>query len=621
MANDKRGWQQLQKLKQLQNINFDRKKLSKRVKKAEGATMRHAHKFIVGRLDNMRDVRRHILGWLTLVGVMIAIVALQLMWFQQSYRTTTAATGGTYAEASLGPIDTLNPLYAATNAEVAAGHLLFSSLYTYDESGHLRSDLAKSVQMDTTGTIYTVKIRPDAVWHDGRRVHANDVAFTVNLIKNPSTRSPLRSNWQDVMVKALDDTTLQFQLPASYAAFSHALTFAILPEHILGKVEPSAIRENVFSRAPVGSGPFSFRLLQNVGTTAHRAVHMSAFEGYYKGMPLINRFEVHAFNEQGDIVKAIKTGQVNAAADLSSSHLTQVDTKNYTVVSRPVNAGVYALLNVDKPILKDKVVRQALQLATDPQVIRKGLEVKIPSAEHPKDRSRDRLLTKPALDLPFVKGQLSGADIPVRPQYNIVRAGELLDSAGWKMSGGLRKNDAGQLLSLNVATTKNSGYEKSLEILVGQWRQLGITINTNVVDTNDPSSNFVQNVLQPRSYDVLLYELAIGADPDVYAYWHSSQANQNGYNFSNYKNDTADAALASARTRVETDLRNVKYKAFAKQWLDDVPAIGLYQSVAEYVASRKAQTVNADTQLVSSNDRYASILYWSVNQESVYKTP
>lgn len=615
MADDKRGWQQLQKL------NFDRKKLSKRVKKAEGATMRHAHKFIVGRLDNMRDVRRHILGWLLLVGVMIVIVGIQLMWFQQSYRTTTAASGGTYAEASLGPIDTLNPLYAVSNAEVAAGHLLFSALYTYDESGHLRADLAESVQMDPTGTVYTVKIRSDAVWHDGTRVNANDVAFTVNLIKNPSTRSPLRSNWQDVMVKAIDDTTIQFELPASYAAFSHALTFAVLPQHILGKVEPSTIRENVFSRSPVGSGPFSFRLLQNVGTTAHRAVHMTAFEDYYKGTPLINRFEVHAFNERSDIVKAIKTGQVNAAADLSSADLNQVDTKNYAVVSRPVNAGVYALLNVDSPILKEKGIRQALQLATDSEAIRKGLEVKIPSTDHPKDRSRDRVLAKPALDLPFVRGQLTGADIPARPAFDITRAGQLLDSVGWKMMGTVRKNDAGQVLTLNVATTKNSGYEKSLEILVGQWRQLGITINTNIVDTNDPSSNFVQNVLQPRSYDVLLYELAIGADPDVYAYWHSSQANQNGYNFSNYKNATADAALASARSRVESDLRNAKYKSFANQWIDDVPAIGLYQSVAEYVASRKAQTVNGDTTLVSSNDRYANVLYWSVNQEPVYKTP
>jgi peptide/nickel transport system substrate-binding protein len=617
MADDKRGWRNLQKL------NFDRKKLSKRVKKAEGATMRHAHKFIVGRLDNMRDVRRHIIGWLVLVGVMIMIVGVQLVWFQQSYRTQAPASGGTYAEASLGSIDTLNPLYAASNAEVATSHLLFSSLYTYDKSGNLRGDLADHIEIDATGTIYTVKIRSDAVWHDGGRLNANDVAFTVNLIKNPATRSPLRSNWQDVTVKALDESTIQFQLPAAYAAFAHALTFAVLPEHILGKVEPSTIRENVFSRSPVGSGPFSFKLLQTESATSNRAVHMSAFEDYYKGTPLINRFEVHAFSEQDDIVKALKTGQVNAAADLSAMKITQVDTKNYTVVSRPVNGGVYALLNVDSPTLKDKVVRQALQLATDTDAIRKAMEERIPSVEYPKDASRDRILRKPALDLPFVQGQLVGDGIPAKPAVDIKRAGELLDSVGWKMVGGIRKNDAGQPLTLNLATTKNADYEKSLEILVGQWRQLGVAINTNVVDTNDPASNFVQNVLQPRSYDVLLYELAIGVDPDVYAYWHSSQAGagSNGYNFSNYKNATADAALASARTRVEPNLRNVKYIAFAKQWMDDVPAIGLYQSVAEYVAVKQAKAISPDTVLVSSNDRYANILYWSVNQESVYKTP
>jgi peptide/nickel transport system substrate-binding protein len=160
-----------------------------------------------------------------------------------------------------------------------------------------------------------------------------------------------------------------------------------------------------------------------------------------------------------------------------------------------------------------------------------------------------------------------------------------------------------------------------LRFFIGQWRQLGITINTNIVDTNDRSSNFVQNVLQPRNYDVLLYELNIGADPDVYAYWHSSQANQNGFNFSNYKNSAADASLTSARSRVEPELRNVKYKAFAKQWIDDVPAIGLYQSVAEYVASKKVQSIKSNTTLVSADDRYANVLYWSVNEASVYKTP
>jgi peptide/nickel transport system substrate-binding protein len=119
----------------------------------------------------------------------------------------------------------------------------------------------------------------------------------------------------------------------------------------------------------------------------------------------------------------------------------------------------------------------------------------------------------------------------------------------------------------------------------------------------------------------LLYELFIGADPDVYAYWHSSQVGMSGYNFSNYINKTADAALASSRSRLEPELRNAKYKAFARQWLDDAPAIGLYQPVTEYIFNKHVRSIDPKTTLVSSQDRYANILYWSVGQESVYKTP
>ena len=345
MADEKRGWKQLQKL------TIDSKKLSKRVKKAEGATMRHAHKFIVGRLDSMRDVRRHIIGWLLLVGVMIAVVGLQLVWFKQSYQTTAATSGGTYAEASIGPIETLNPLYAATSAEISASRLLFSSLYSYDETGHLQGDLAKSLTLDDTGTVYTITIRPDAKWHDGRKLNANDVAFTINLIKNPAARSPLRANWQDVQVSAVDETTLQFRLPAAYAAFEHALTFSVLPSHILSSVDPSTIRENVFSRSPVGSGPFSFRLFQTVDSSGHKVVHMTASDTYYHGEPLINRFEIHAYDDQESIAKALKTGQVNAAADLSGVETMQIDHRNYNTTIRPINGGVYALLNVDSPVL------------------------------------------------------------------------------------------------------------------------------------------------------------------------------------------------------------------------------------------------------------------------------
>jgi peptide/nickel transport system substrate-binding protein len=591
--------------KQFRELTLDRRRLSKGVKRAEGATVRHAHKFIVTRLDNIRSVRRHIIGWLLLVGIMILAVGAQFMWFQQSYQTVAAARGGTYAEASLGPIDTLNPLYAASSAEITASRLLFSSLYNYDSTGHLRGDLAERVDIDQTQMIYTVTLRSDATWHDGSRLTAEDVAFTVNLIKNSETRSSLRVNWQDVNVKALNDTTVQFQLPAVYASFPNALTFAVLPKHVLGSVAPGAVRENTFSNAPIGSGPFSFRLLQTASDAnrKHKIVHMTAYNAYYGGAAMLSRFEVHAYENQEAILRALRTGEVSAAADLTGVDVSRIDTHNYDIVNKPINSGVYALFNVDAPLLKERAVRQALELATNTRTIRAGLSLPVLP-----------------LDLPFISGQLTGDDIPHPAAYDVARAGAVLDEAGWLVKDGVRtKGD--QKLELTIATTKNSQYEKVLAVLASQWQAIGVTINTNVVNTADPSTNFVQNILQARNYDVLLYELFIGADPDVYAYWHSSQIGMRGYNLSNYANGVSDAALASARSRLEPDLRNAKYKSFAKQWIEDVPAIGLYQPIVEYVSNNHVHSVDPFARQISSYDRFSNILDWSVNQKPVYKTP
>jgi len=264
---------------------------------------------------------------------------------------------------------------------------------------------------------------------------------------------------------------------------------------------------------------------------------------------------------------------------------------------------VFALFNTSSPLM-DKNVRKALQVGTNTAAIREAI-------------SEENV---PALDLPFIQGQLTGEGIPQAPAFDTQRAGQLLDEAGWVITDGVRVKD-GRKLEITVATTKSSQYEETLEVLAGQWRTLGISVLTNIVDINDPSVNFVQNILQPRNYDVLLYELSIGADPDIYAYWHSSQISTRGYNFSNYANGVADDALSSARSRLEPNLRNAKYKAFAQQWLEDAPAIGLYQAVSEYAYNKHVRSIDPATHFVTPYDRFVNVLRWSVNERPVYKTP
>lgn len=598
MENDKQGgWNKFS------NVGFDRKAVLRRLKKAELSSTRHARRFLLDRLENAKLVRREIAIWAVLMGLMIAGMGMQFALSQRGYMVAAPKVGGTYSEASLGPLSTLNPLYASSSSETTLARLVFSSLYNYDSSGSLRRDLASKITTENDGTIYRVGLRRDAVWHDGEKLTAKDVVFTVNLIKNPATRSPLRINWVDVAVRAIDDYTVEFKLPAAYAAFPHSLTFPVLPVHILATINAGAMRESTFSRSPVGSGPFEFKLIQRSDAVMnHEVVHLVANNNYYNGRPRLDQFEVYVYKSQDDIRTAIQGREVNGAVDITNVSSDDIGT-TYTVTPAPVASGVYAIFNNRNDTLSDATVRKALQIGTDTREVREAAGGQV----------------KPLL-LPYISGQVAGSEKLQAPAYNTAQAAIMLDSAGWKLNGTVRYKDNKPLM-LTITTTKDLQYMRTAEDLAKQWRALGFQITVNSMDTASVSAGFVQNVLQARNFDVLVYELAIGADPDVYAYWHSSQIGSSGYNFASYSNRNADATLASARTRTEINLRNAKYIAFAQQWLDDAPSLALYQSVVEYVSDKNTVSLSASSNLVLPTDRFADVNYWSVESGMVYKTP
>ena len=590
------------KWRQVPKVSLSSRDLTRRMKKVETATVKHARRFVFKRWDNFREVRSRIALWSLLIGILIGSTGLQFWWYQNEYRTQAAAQGGTYAEAVLGPLETLNPIFAQSSAEEAASELLFSRLVTYDEKGTINYDLASSMKVGEDQKTYTVTIRPDARWSDGMYVRARDVVFTVNLIKNPATRSTL-TGWHDVKAVEIDDQTVQFQLPAIYAPFPHALrSLPILPEHILRNIEASQVRENNFSTKPVGTGPFTLRLLQGQDTAStQKIVHLVKNDSYYRGAPKLDRIQLHVYDTTDAILKALSTSEVNAASDLAVTEAARVNSNRYTVENNPVNSGVFAMLNTSSPVLSDVNVRKALQVGTDTAAVRQAISPNLP-----------------ALHLPFTNDQVTGK-VPGPPKYNQAEATRLLDKAGWKIDGSTRKKD-GVPLTLTLVTTKNPDFEKALEVLTKQWQELGITVTTSIVDPNDVSQNVAQEILRPRRFDVLLYQLTIGGDPDVYAYWHSSQAS-GGFNFANYRSGVSDDALSSARIRLEPDLRNAKYITFAKQWLSDAPGIGLYQSTAQYVHTDNVHNTVRDSVLNTAADRYHTVQYWGVGTMNVFKTP
>ena len=579
------------------------KRLALRVKHAEGATQRHASRFILRRIENVRLVMTEIMIWLAAIALLIAGLGIQYSWNSQGSKKDGAKSGGVYVEGVIGNISTLNPLLAASEPEQAVSRLLFSSLYNYDVTGALHTDLAESMTVKDD-KVYTIKLR-NAAWHDGKKLTAEDVVYTINLIKNPQVRSPLRVNWLDISARAIDDSTVEFMLPAVYAGFSHALTFPVIPKHILQTVSPSSMREADFSSNPVGSGPFAVKRVQtSESTSSTDVVRMEPNTKYYGAISTLSRLELRAYGNESLLVKAVNSGEVSAASGLSLSAADNIKSKQYSTKHWLLNKGVYLLMNNRSQTLQDARVRQALRYATDTSSIRATVGDNVAR-----------------LDTPILQSQIA-QKLPAAPDYNLDKAKALLKEAGWTYNQGQWKGKDGRPLA--VAVTTSSGrdeYKKIVDALKQQWSKLGVDVQLREIDTSSTTTSFVQSVLQPRDYDALLYELELGADPDVFAYWHSSQASASGYNFANYSNRTVDNDLVGGRSRTNSALRAAKYIQFVNQWLNDAPAIGLYQSVGSYVLNNGASIAEPRGSLNTMNDRYADVTTWSTGKASVYKTP
>lgn len=584
-------------------MRSSQKELGRRVKKIEKSTLRHAHRFVMARLGRLARVRRQVMGWAVLVLLLLVVSVVQLVSARQAYTTTVPGEGGSFAEGVLGPLETLNPLFARSSAEKSAARLLFAGLYRYDRDGHVARDLAESLTVNEAETEYTVRLRQDATWSDGAPVTAKDIIFTVETLKNPDARTEV-SGWEAITALQVDSHTVTFRLPNAYAPFLHALTFPIVPQHTLHGVAPSELREHAFSRAPVTSGPFALRLLQQVGDVGDKKIaHLVANPRYVHGAPKLERFQLHVYPTRDAIVRALRISEISATPELAFSQLPDALRQVYQHQAYPLHDGVYALFNTNSPVLSSVALRQALVQSVDVSSLRRQLAQ-----------------TSWPLVGPLLHQQLQAIPDGV-PVTDSEAARQLLDNAGWRLIDGVRRKD-GHPLELSMVTLKGRDYEAAAHYLAGVWRrELGIKSDIQVVDPQDPAQNVHQSILQPRNFDVLIYEMVLGGDPDGFAYWHSSSASRSGLNFANYNSAVADDALSSGRAKRDPQQRDRRYQAFVRRWWQDAPAIALYQPGLDYIQSKSVRTMSSDTILVSPTDRYAEVTSWTSQQKSVYKTP
>lgn len=549
----------------------------------------HLQKNLISKLGEVSNIRILVLEWSLLVSVLFLLSLAQSFWFGESYAENGYMSGGTYTEATLGKVSSLNPLFASTSSEKALSRLLFATISEVDYSGNPGLGLASSIHSSENGKVWTIRLRDNLKWSDGEPITNSDVIFTVNTIKNPVVSSVYDSAFTNVQVTENEDGTITFTLPSAYSDFISALDVPVLPSHILGNVTPKNLVEDDFSITPVTSGAFAFNATQSSQGGKDAVFYLSANQNYYRGKPLLDSFAVHTFNTRDEIINAVNSGAVTATAELDESDKDMVAASNFEQKNSSLNSGAFMFFNLSRNVLGNVDTRAA---------IREGINM---------ENIRSVAAENAPLDYPILKSQVNLAEYPTIPAHNAEVAKQKLADLF-----------AGELPTLNLATINTGMLPLVTEQIANELRGLGFGVEVSKYDENQ---DFINTVIAKRNYDILVYEVDLGAGADILPYYHSSQATSSGLNLSNYRNAMVDDLLLGARDTTDEVLRNKKYTNFLTYWVDDVPAIGLYQGNLTYYYNRNVQTYSDTLHLTTALDRYHDVNSWGTNITTKQKTP
>ena len=222
----------------------------------------HIKENIFERVSHIRNIRLLIFEWSLLVTALIMFSVAQAFWSSGSYEENTFVAGGTYIEATVGRVNSMNPLFATTSSEKTLSRLMFATLISNDYSGNPGVGLANKIRSSEDGKVWTVKLRDNLYWSDGKPITNEDVLYTLELIQNPAVNSIYDSNLSNVKFSETETGEIVFNLNYPYADFASALEIPIVPKHELEDADYKTLVEDSFSNEPVTSGAFSFNALQ-----------------------------------------------------------------------------------------------------------------------------------------------------------------------------------------------------------------------------------------------------------------------------------------------------------------------------------------------------------------------
>jgi len=183
--------------------------------------------------------------------------------------------------------------------------LMMDRLVRIGEGGAIYPELAETWEMSEDGKVWIFKLR-NATFHDGSKLTAEDVAFTINYLRDkiPEYRSHL---YLVEKAEALDDRTVKITLSKPWTNFLWNLAVInILPKKVWEKVDKPL--EYVSADSTLGSGPFIFKSFDK----ASGELVFEANENYWRGKPKVDKLVFKIFTNDQAMLMALLKGEIYA---------------------------------------------------------------------------------------------------------------------------------------------------------------------------------------------------------------------------------------------------------------------------------------------------------------------
>lgn len=479
--------------------------------------------------------------------------------------------------------------------------IIFSGLVKYDAERNIAMDVAREYQISDDKKTYIFKLREDVFFHNGEKLTADDVVFTIQMIQNPEYKSPLSQNFQGVRIEKINDFEVKLELIQPYTPFINNLTVGILPKHIWENIEPKNAALAEFNLKPVGNGPYKFGFLKKDKVGKIKAITLEKYEKFHLGSPYLKELVFKFYPDTSELINAYNKKEIGGISFLPASKKSDVKKIDKAALYRIKLPQYFAVFfNQEmREVLKNDAVRKALSYATNyGELIEEALngEGAISSGPIPEG---------------FV-GYHEGLE---KYNFDPKKAKSILEEAGFndKDGDGIREKDD-EKLEFTLVSTDWPEYVKTAELLQKQWKEIGVNLNLQ----QKPVGTITQDFIRPREYDAILYGEIIGSDPDPYPFWHSEESRDPGLNLALFKDKEADDLLVKGRKEFDAEKRAEYYKKFQEILFKKAPAVFLYSPVNLYLTNKKLKGLQVE-KIVIPSERFGNVNEWHLKTKRIFK--